>query len=234
MTNELFKYLDIEKNFYKDLCHQLGNDVLFYCLVGSLGRGDIIPGWSDIDILLVIKEYNKSILKKINKVLKKNSKEVKIGVTIYTPEEFKNNKDPKTLHYIKSIINKTYKPRIIAKKIKIKLPDRRLVGLFDRVDFTKSLHALKRELLLGRDYDEKKTYKTIITLLKILLRKKHVAFVNYKDVLEKANKYLGVFNFSSPEEIIANTKLTHERYDEYVKFLSWLKIEQKFIINRRN
>lgn len=174
MNNKPSEYLNIEKNFFECLKSQLKDNLLFYCVVGSLGRSDVITGWSDIDIVLVVKEYSESILKIINFAVKNNSKIVKIGITLYAAGEFvkKAYQDPKTIHYIGLILNKTYKPRVCAPRIKLKLPSANRIKLFDSVDFTKILHALKRELLLGREqYDEKKAYKMVIALLKILLRK---------------------------------------------------------------
>jgi hypothetical protein len=222
MKSKTLEYLKIENDFFRDLKGRLGKDLLFYCLVGSLGRKDIVVGWSDIDILLIVRSYNHKILKDINSALSGNSTEVKIGITVYTPKEFMTRRDPKTLHYIKSILKEVYRPRIAKKAIEILIPGKQILQLFDLVDYTKHLHVLKRELLLGRDYNEKKVYKTVIAIIKIMLRSKGVMeFYGYDDVLKKTKIHLGDFGFKDPGLIVKSNKLKNVRYDDYVKFLAW-------------
>ena len=51
-------YFETEKNIFELLKKSLGTRLLFYCLTGSLARGKPVPGWSDIDILLVVDVYS--------------------------------------------------------------------------------------------------------------------------------------------------------------------------------
>jgi len=220
---ELPRYNTVEKNFFNRLRKELGSDILLYCLVGSLGRQDVVCGWSDIDILIVIKKYTCDILEKINKTIAGNNKDIKIGITLYTYKDFINNKDPKTIHYIESILNNIYHPRIIDNKLKLTYPNLSTIKVFDWVDFTQLTHTLKRELLLLERYDEKKTYKIIIALLKILLRSKGITeFSGYTDVIMKTNKELGQFDLKTPSEIMSSPDMKNERFHSYIAFLQWL------------
>lgn len=53
------KYKETEEAFFDYLSKNLKENLFFYAVTGSVSRDDIIPGWSDIDMLVVIQEYNK-------------------------------------------------------------------------------------------------------------------------------------------------------------------------------
>jgi len=52
----LEKYQKVENDFFNFLDSRLSNELLFYCVTGSLARKNIIANWSDIDILIVFNE----------------------------------------------------------------------------------------------------------------------------------------------------------------------------------
>ena len=50
-------YFKCEEKFFANLTLVENNNILFYCVTGSLARNDLTLGWSDIDIILVIKKF---------------------------------------------------------------------------------------------------------------------------------------------------------------------------------
>lgn len=218
------RYYQIEENFYQRLSVRLKNKILLYCVTGGLGRGQIIDGWSDIDILLVFKTLNRDILLTIKEVLEKNKSNIKIGPTLYSLKEFNDSlyKDPKTYHNINLIVNKILKPRIISKKLHLKYyPD---LENLDNVDVAKAIHTIKRELLLGpKDFNEKKIYKLIIMIFKICLRNKNIECYAYDEIISKARKILRYDKIiPRPEQIIADSD-QEKRYGNYLDFINWLE-----------
>jgi len=158
-------YSRVEKQFYDILLPLIGKDIYLYCVTGSLGREDIIPNWSDIDILLVIKEYNESTFFHINNCLLETDCDIKIGITIFSLEEFNHEyfKDAKTYISIELISKGYYKPRIMLPEVKFIPEDKTLKRYMDISSFSRFSHDIKRELLKMADrYNEKKVYKLII------------------------------------------------------------------------
>lgn len=221
-------YSSVEKQFYDILLPIMGKDIYLYCVTGSLGREDVIPNWSDIDILLVVKEYSETTLSCINNCLLKMNGGIKIGVTIFSIEEFNHEyfKDAKTYISIELISKGYYKPRIILPEIKFVLEDKTLKKYMDISNFASFSHDIKRELLrMGDNYDEKKVYKLVIILLKIMLNQRGIVTLNYRDTLSESMKYLPNFNINIPEPIFMINHLEgkKERFIIYLSFLEWLR-----------
>jgi len=221
-------YLSTEQRFYEDISTVLGEQLLLYCVTGSLARNELIPGWSDVDVLLVIARYDAAIFDSIRTALSSRDERIKIGVSIFSLEEFNNRylKDSKT--YIStSLINQgCYKPRVIKSDIVLQEPTTELRHYMNVYDFARFGHDLKRELLRGRiEYDEKKAYKTLVLLLKIMLYEQGMITLGYSDTLRESRKSLGSFwnRFVEPADILALQGEGTTRYDDYVAALEWLK-----------
>lgn len=226
-------YSETEERFYKILLRSLGSEIYLYCVTGSLSRNEIIPGWSDIDVLLVIKDYRKETFECINGALIAENSKIKIGITIFSIEEFNHNylKDSKTYLSMKFIKDGYYKPRIISSEIKLLKEDKILRKYIDISEFSRFSHEIKRELLKETNYDEKKVYKLVITSLKILLNQTGVVTLGYQDTLRKAVEHLPNFKVSlfGPEIILSDPKNKIKRYSMYLDFLEWVRKNENLI-----
>lgn len=225
---ELKRYLAVEEAFFARITQDFSDEIVLYCITGSLGRKDIIAGWSDIDILLVVRNYSAGLFASVLKAIEANDSGIKIGLTLYSVSEFNSGlfKDPKTYHSLKLIHDGIFTPRIFKReKIQLTTPEKSMIETFDSIDFTKVLHELKRELLKGEWFDETKTYKYITLLLKILLRRRGIYCLGYRHTFNEALRSLKGFSFkfSSPEEILTSPNLKERRYQTYIAFLNWLK-----------
>jgi len=227
----LAKYQKIENDFFYHLESELAGDLLFYCVTGSLARKSIKPNWSDIDILIVFANYSEKIFNVLSSALDNNKSGVKIGTTFYSIDEFtaKNIfKDPKTIYSLELIKSGVYNPRkccnIVIDEID-KLVDPDFSNWSSIISFTMLLHEYKRALLPCGDIDEKKVYKLLNTLLKILLRRKGIVALSYENVLNEAKNNLSGFNFNlvSPEDITRDKESVNKRKKEYIKILNWIK-----------
>ncbi len=231
-------YVETEEQFYNALLGLLGSEIRLYCVTGSLGRNDIIPGWSDIDILLVIKDYSRNAFDCINKALSATKTGIKIGTTIFSTEEFNHAflKDTKTYISEGFIKRGYYKPRIISPEIRLSKGNKVLRRYMDISDFSKFSHEIKRELLKKEKYNEPKVYKLVITSLKILLYQAGVVAMGYQDTLKKAPEYLPNFNLQlfSPEELLKSPVESAERYSFYLDFLEWVRVNANSIFRDSN
>lgn len=220
-------YIKKEELFFQALSATADKDVYLYCNTGSLGRGEVIPGWSDIDVLLVIKKYNKAIFEHINTALKKTGDDIKIGLTVFSLEEFNHAyfKDSKTYISIRLIREGYYQPRIMKPEIQLPHQNKIVKKYMDISDFSRLSHDIKRELLKKENYDEKKVYKLTIILLKICLYRKGIIALGYKEAIASAIKNLPGFEIKipEPEAIFTDSGGKSERYQIYLKILEWLR-----------
>jgi predicted nucleotidyltransferase len=219
-------YTKTEGQFYEILLSSIKDEICLYCVTGSLGRNEIIPGWSDIDVLIVIKDYKKATFESISNALLKINSEIKIGTTIFSVEEFNHQyfKDAKTYVSIKFIEVDYYKPRVMTPEIKLVKANEVLNKYMDIVCFSGCSHDLKRSLLKIDGYDENKVYKLIIVLLRIMLSRRGIVAVGYKDTLVKAYEHIPNFDIKipEPEKIMAEPEKKTERYTIYFGVLKWL------------
>ena len=111
-------YQDIIDKYVKEMKEELKEELELLLIIGSGSSSKVIPGWSDIDVILVVTHYTFELLEKIKKI--SNLYDVKIGTTIYTKKEFKNlNIDSKTYYHLYLLQNQMIK--IQYKKDNIKL-----------------------------------------------------------------------------------------------------------------
>jgi hypothetical protein len=220
-------YIDTEEKFFTSILKSFGGDLLLYCVTGSLSRNEVIPIWSDIDVLMVMRECNLVTLSKIEEALKETQNNIKIGVTFYSLSEFNNLffKDSKTYLSIKYISEKYYIPRILSSEIKIQLLSEEMFIHNDAFEFARFVHDLKRELLIKDIRHERKVYKLSITLLKIALRQRGIIALGYKETIDKAEKNLPNFSgihIVEPEEVMDKPEKIIERYETYGKIIEWV------------
>ena len=84
----------VVKEFAECLKKTLGDNLLMVKLFGSRVRGDFSPD-SDIDILLVVKNYNLQVEKKISEILFEIDPyyDFKISPVVYSEFEYRKNEE---------------------------------------------------------------------------------------------------------------------------------------------
>jgi len=230
----IVKYRETERFFFDFLSEKLKEDLLFYAVTGSVSRDDIIPGWSDIDVLVVIREYNKKNASIINKALVMNSSNIKIGLTLFSYNDFLNIKlfkDPKTFYSIDLIEQGICKPKVIDKEIKNSINKiKKISSWYTNDSLAGIIHGYKHALFPVDKYDEKIVYKKLATILKIILKQNGVTVHGYRDVVYTAKSRLKNLDikFETPIYIMKNSDTSLKRYNDYVKFLAWLENYPKF------
>ncbi len=218
-------YTRCEQDFFNRLVELQSENILFYCVTGSLARNDIIIGWSDIDVILVIKKYSTHWFTDLQKAILHSGNGLKIGTTTYSKEEFNSNffKIPNTYIWT-ALINVTdCRPRIHDKTIILPTASPQMIKEMDIFDVAKFMHTIKREMLDLQKMEEKKIYKIFINLMKIFLKSKDVTTFGYRETIDAFN-----FTFAEsshlldyPEEILSNKTLPSERIKKYIILLDW-------------
>ena len=221
-------YQRIERRFFESLRKKLSKNLLLYCVTGSLARREVYAGWSDIDILLIIRKYDHSFFRKLNEALSDNDSGIKIGTTIYSAREYARTDiffDPKSQYSLELIRSGVYKPRHInALTVDQLRPHPGVIPWFDAVNLTRLLHELKRNLIGFERTKERAVYKSIITILKILALQKGTTSASYDDTITNAREILGYSHYLPTVEDVAYEKSPiSQRHMAYIAFISWLE-----------
>lgn len=221
-------YLKAEEQFRTRLIERLNNRIVLYCVTGSLNHNTIIPGWSDIDVLLLIDEYDGSFFESLNECLNKNDSGIKIGTTFYSIKEYERTDiffDPKSQFSLELIKRSIYKPHIIDKKIIDGLEyNKNVIEWFDSVNLTRLLFDLKRGITSFPDTNERSIYKCVITILKILVYREGVMSLSYEDTIKHSHDILSYpYSLPTPEEVAYNKTDSAQRKNAYIDFIVWLE-----------
>lgn len=152
-------------------------------LHGSCGRESVHSNWSDIDILMVIEEYEYKYIKEMQRIISTYS--IKVGTTIYSKREFENIKvDAKTLYSIYLIRNDFIVPLFYNVNLKVPVITLNMVQDNDRRMFFEAIHKLKR-LLCDSDLNKKSIIKTLTLIMKIILIRNNIIPNKYEDIFSK-------------------------------------------------
>ena len=225
-NNILIKYQGVFEDFANHLKSLFGPEIALFCLTGSLSRSQIIPGWSDIDVLVVFTEIKIDTFVRLRELFKSNETDIKIGITFYSLKEFNTYsfQDPKTFNTIRKIESGELTPLVLADDVIIKKVGSDFLSFVNGVEFTKDLHALKRHLLLYPDFDEQRVFKHITYMFRALLIQDGIYVDGYQEVWAEIGQRYGDdlgFALMSPLEVIENKVSLEERYRNYLNILSW-------------
>lgn len=196
------KYSKTIESYIEKLKEKLKDNLEMIYIIGSSATDDIVVNWSDIDAIIVLREYKYDDIETIKRI--SNSYEIKIGNTLYSKEEFENKLiDPKTCYYLylynNSILNIDYLKKDLA------IPEITFeeCHLTTKIILFNDLHNLKRILT----YEElskqqvKTMYKKIYVIMKSILIINGKLPKNYKETFEMFSK---LFNYE---------------YFDYLKFI---------------
>ncbi len=211
-------YQNVIDRYVEKMKEELKEELELLLIIGSSSSSKVIPGWSDIDVILVVSEYNFDLMEKIKKI--SNSYEVKIGTTVYSKKEFiEKNIDPKTYYHLYLLQND--KIRLQYKKSDIELPS----ITYDDIYATHypyllwRLHIYKRNFLYDKLKKEqiKGLYKTTYLIMKAMLIIDKELPRNYEEVFKLfSEKYH--FDYYNYEEFIHNYQNDNEEYENIIEY----------------
>jgi 8-oxo-dGTP diphosphatase len=202
METDKTKYLEIEAKIFKILKTQLGERLHLYCLTGSLARGNPVPGWSDIDIVLVVDAYTPDFFKLLESVSRIDG--IKIGITFYSLEEFNDRyfRDPKTHAALELIEKGVYVPKVLSDSVDLTSVSITQKIFIDAVEFSNMLHMAKRSLLVEKG-DVHDSIKKVIVLIRIILKQYNIWPVTSEEVfVEMAKKFKDFPVIDKPVNVI--------------------------------
>jgi len=198
--------------------NELQDELLSITLGGSAGKDNIIEGWSDLDIYIVVENYN---IEKISKMTKElNKKNIHIGLTIYNLYEVENDLiDFKTKIMIYEKNNYCVNPTLYGYDYFNNITYEEVYNN-DLMNYPKNLQAFKRMYIdiLNKDKKIDKAYiKKMLVLVKCILTSHQIFSFGYQEVLEEFIKIIYPNNLHiNFEELLKNL----DYYQEYFLYLS--------------
>lgn len=214
------KYSDTICKYVDEIKKSLSSNLQMLFVIGSSCSNKVIENWSDIDVILVINDYNFEIVEKIKVI--SNSFDVKIGTTIYTKKEFINKQiDPKTYYHL-YLLNKN-EIELQYKKEDLEIPN----ITFDEIKYTHipylywRIHMFKRLFLY--DYLDKEkvksVYKITYLIMKAILILNNYLPKNYEEVFKLYSEKFGFEYFDYEKFIIdyTNDNLDYRNVIDYAK-----------------
>lgn len=222
-------YRDYIEKYVTEMKEILKDELKFLLIIGSSCSSEVIDNWSDIDVIVVLKNYNFRTIELIKKV--SNSYPVKIGTTVYDKREFEQkNIDPKTIYHLYLLKNNAIS--LHYKSDDVKIPNIDFEDVYNsHIPYLYwRLHIYKRNFL----YDSldksqiKSIFKTTYLIMKAILIIDGEMPKNYREVFKTfSSKYN--FPYYDFESFIINYINDDE---QYINIVDYAKEFLLFIIKR--
>lgn len=169
-----------------------GTELIGIVLGGSAGKNDVINGWSDIDLYIILENYNINLIRKNSVEMRKIG--IHIGITYYTRKEVLYNlidNKTKIMLYEKQYLNMN--PTIYGHDIFGKITYSEIVDN-DINYFPNILHVFRRmhnNVLCEISEVDKEYIKKLLVLLKCYLNINHIFSYGYGKVTKL---FLNIYN----------------------------------------
>mgnify|MGYP000332018071 FL=1 len=184
------EYRKLIIDFYRKTMEMLKDIILLFVIGGCCGREAVHQGWSDIDILIVLKEYKYEYVKKLQKAI--FTYQIKVGTTIYSQKEFEVGRiDGKTMYTMYLLENDILKANYYNDKLKLPVVTLEMLQDNDSRMILEAEHKLKR-LLHNINLDKKSIIKTLALIMKVNLIKNEIIPIKYEDIFYNFAKQFNI------------------------------------------
>lgn len=216
-----------------------GTNLKNITLGGSGGKNNLIPGWSDIDIFIILHEYNQE---KIQQFYSVDDKNIHVGTTFYTVNEIKNKMiDGKTTIMIYEKTHFNVNPTLYGEEVFMKNTFKE-VKENDRKNLYNSLGVIRRIILDIKSHKtnlNKSHIKKLLVLLKCILSQNNIFAYGYNNVFSQFSK---LYYNNTKENIkdkvdfdivkIIEDKSHLENYNQ--SYIDYFTLVNEFIINKED
>jgi adenylate kinase family enzyme len=193
-TNNSFEINNVPKEYseiiYKfcNSCKELlTNNLKLILLHGSCQRATVISGFSDIDLILVVKINDQKVRKILNKIINNCNTNIKIGTTVYSLDEILAlHIDGKTLLALYKLKYKSISALYLANDISLPVIDYGMIIQRCKSALPEQIHTLRR-LLYSQNcsdsyYDN--LFKVTSHIMRMLLLICKIDPDSYEDVFQ--------------------------------------------------
>ena len=194
-------------SFYEAVKSTIGDDLSFFMVCGSAGRGHFINGWSDIDVLIVCDSYNSRRMSFISDYLE--TANIKIGTTIYSSQEIHClTTDAKTFYSLYLLQQGKLSPFLYRDSLLI--PTISKNALLTKLNsFTpEAVHKLKRLLYRPAQQEVPNIVKTLYLIIKNHMLSHDAMPASYQEAFEVFSKKYGLISPAVPPEPVLLDEIT--------------------------
>lgn len=165
------EYKNVLRGVTDSLVSKFDSAIHLLTVIGSGGRNNIIEGWSDLDLLLVIDKPTEESIKGVSHAVK--GMPIKVGTTMYSPKEFQNGiVDSKTVYSIELIKTGILAPTIINEELQFPYISKNHRKKLHQMLLPNLIHRLRRNLYSQDDLDMHSLAKNVDNIMKFMLSKK--------------------------------------------------------------
>lgn len=184
-------YIDLINRTLDFIVKKFNDDLISAILGGSGGKGNIIPGWSDIDLYIVLKRFDLKCIYDMTRYILKE--DIHIGITYYLYDEVLNNIiDGKTKIMLYEKQNYNVNPTLFGSDNIFNKISYEAIKENDKNIFPNILHDLRRryiDIYIDEDKKIDKVYiKKLLVLIKCILNYYNIFSYGYKETFEKFKK----------------------------------------------
>ncbi len=170
------------------------SNLISIILGGSCGKNNPIPGWSDVDLYIILKEYNPKTIRIFNNTIKNNN--MHIGLTFYSLLEIdRASFDGKTKIMLYEKQNFNVNPTLYGFCYIRKIYYKEII-LNDYINLPNIIHEFRRMYvdLIDKETFDKKYIKKLLVLIKCYLNTKGIFLYGYENVVME---FLKIYNKNS-------------------------------------
>ncbi len=234
------------KTIVDNLRNSLGNNLIAIIDSGSISHGGFKPGWSDIDLLIVVKSLDLHLKLQIAREVSKLRKVLNsdIGIGVIPESEFSSPKHPeirmagKTLQALIEYSSQPERLLYSKEKVRAYIPPRKVIRAFSLSNIALLVLSNRKELtgntIAGENHIKKiveKQIKYCFIMMKLALQYYRGDIYETKlDTLLAAKLYFRDFIFSPMQEILDKTG-KWEMIDSQSELEKMLEIADEFIEN---
>ena len=201
-------------NFLIEAINLFGNNnFLFFAITGSCALEFCIDGWSNINAMIVTKEFDPSKNKSLYCLCGNHT--IQIVPTLLTKDEFETSLlDDEARVVMWQLGEKMIKPNYVFGKMSIPK-----ITLMDIQGNDKTMLPVKiqefKNLLWQDNYDKRKLIRALYTIIKMSLRTRgHIAY-SYSGAFKKFAEIYGGPKFDIYSEIISRSNVPSAQFINY-------------------
>ena len=199
------RYRNIAEKYLAEAQTIFGNDLLFFSITSSCAMDLCIDGWSDIDVLIVTKNFDLEKNKLIHEA--GSAHDIRIALMLLTQYEFEHNLlDDKTRVVIWQLRERQICPNFVNGSLSIPYVTLGSIQNDDKTMMPTYLHKLRRLFWEDTKNSKRPIIKMLYIVIKMRLRQRERIVYTYVGAFQQFAKLYGEPEFDILKEIMSKSK----------------------------
>ena len=210
------KYRIIAENYFLEAQAIFEDDLMLFTITSSCALNSCIDKWSDIDVLIVTRNFDTTKNELIHKV--GNSQEIRIALMLLTQYEFENNLlDDKTRVAVWHLKKGLSCPNYVHGNMMIPNITFKDIQNDDKIMMPSYLHKLRRLFWENTENSKRPIIKMLYIVIKMDLRKRGYVACSYADAFQQFAVAHNEQGFDILKEISSKSKNPSPEFFAYAQ-----------------